>query len=113
MTVAVAIVGAGRMGQLHAANLRAIAGVRIVAVADVQLSAAEALAAADGAGAFADYREMLERAKPDLVYLCTSAFDHAGPMVFAAERGVNIFVEKPLAASIADARAAVEAVERH
>ena len=113
MTVAVAVVGAGRMGQMHAANLRALAGVRIVAVADVQQSAAEDLAAADEAAAFTDYREMLERAKPDLVYLCTSAFDHAEPMIFAAERGINIFVEKPLAASLADARAAVAAVERH
>jgi predicted dehydrogenase len=60
----------------------------------------------------ADYREMLERLKPDVVYFCTPAPDHLEQISFAAERGVNVFVEKPLASSVAEALAAAEVVER-
>ncbi|MGN6671810.1 MAG: Gfo/Idh/MocA family protein [Thermomicrobiales bacterium] len=113
MTLAVAIVGAGRMGKAHAGNLAGIPEARIVGVADVVRDAAEALAAGSGAAAFDDYREMLARLKPDLVYFCTPASDHAEQIAYAAEQGVNIFVEKPLATTVNEAKAAVDAVERH
>ena len=97
MTISVAIAGAGRMGKTHAKNLSAIDGATIVAVADVVRDAADALAEPHHAAVFTDYREMLEQVKPDVVYFCTPAFDHAEQVTFAAERGINIFVEKPLA----------------
>lgn len=113
MTLSVAIVGAGRMGKTHAQHLAAIAQARIVAVADVVRAGADALAAPYNAAVYTDYREMLERERPDLVYFCTPAFDHAEQVAFAAARGVNIFVEKPLATTMAAAVAAAAAVERH
>lgn len=113
MTLSVAMIGAGRMARYHAANLQRIAGVRIVAVADVQADQAASLAAAVGADAYTgDGLEMLHRMRPDLVYICSSAHDHAEPMVVAAALGMNIFVEKPLATTVAEARRAAEAVER-
>ncbi len=113
MTLSVAIIGAGRMARYHAANLQRIGGVRIVAVADVQADQAASLAAEVGATAYiGDGLEMLHRVRPDLVYICSSAHDHAGAMVAAAERGINIFAEKPLAANMAEAWRAVGAVER-
>lgn len=113
MTLSVAIIGAGRLGRQHAANLQRIKGVRIVAVADIQADQARSLAAEVGGDAHTgDGMEMLERVRPDIVYICTSAHDHAEAMVAAAERGINIFVEKPLATTVAAARRAAEAVER-
>ena len=113
MTVSVAIVGAGRMGMSHAQGLSVVDEARIVAVADVRREAADALASGTGAATYTDYRELLERERPDVVYFCTPAVDHAEQVAFAAERGINVFVEKPLATTVADARAAVDAVERH
>jgi predicted dehydrogenase len=113
MTIAVAIVGAGRMGKAHASNLAGIPEARIVGVADFVRDAATALAAGSGAAAFTDYQEMLARLRPDLVYFCTPASDHADQIVHAAEQGVNIFVEKPLATTVNEAKAAVAAVEQH
>lgn len=113
MSISVAIVGAGRMGKRHVTNLTGIADASIVAVADVVRDAADMLAEPSGATVFTDYREMLEHVKPDLVYFCTPAFDHAEQVTFAAERGVNVFVEKPLATTVAGAKAAADAVERH
>jgi len=101
------------MGKNHARNLAAIGEARVVAVADVVRDAADALAEPFNAAVFTDYREMLERVRPDVVYFCTPAFDHAEQVMFAAERGVNIFVEKPLATTMADAKAAADAVDRH
>ncbi len=113
MAVSIAIVGAGRLGKNHTKNLSAIADARIVAIADIVREWADALAEPFNAAVYTDYREMLERVKPDLVYFCTPAFDHAEQVTFAAERGVNVFVEKPLTTSMAGAVAAAEAVERH
>lgn len=113
MTLSVAMIGAGRMARYHAANLQQIGGVRIVAVADIQADQAQSLAAGVGAAAHTgNGLEMLERMRPDLVYICSSAHDHATPMIAAAALGINIFVEKPLATTVVDAQAAVEAVER-
>src|SRR4051812_21477381 len=97
MTLSVAIIGAGRLGRQHAANLQRIGDVRIVAVADIQGDQARSLAAeVRGEAHTGDGMEMLERVRPDIVYICTSAHDHAEAMVAAAARGINIFVEKPL-----------------
>jgi predicted dehydrogenase len=112
MTVSVAIVGAGRMGRAHVAGLCAIEDVTIVGVADVQRDAAEVMAAQSGAEAFTDYQKMLATLRPDAVYLCTPSSDHREQVLFAAENLVNVFVEKPIAANVADALAIADAVER-
>ena len=113
MTLSVAIVGAGRTGAWHARDLSRLDDVRIVGIADVHREAAAALAGDTGAAISTDYRELLERTRPDVVYFCTPAWDHLAQLTFAAERGINVFVEKPLAATVADAYAAADVVERH
>jgi len=52
---------------------------------------------------FADYRECLEKTKPDLVILCPATADHAVWTERVAPFGAHILVEKPFAASLADA----------
>lgn len=114
MTLSVVIIGAGRMGRHHQRVLSAMDGVRVIGVADVRREAAQALAAEAGAEAAGDdYRELLARLRPDVAYLCTPAFDHAEQIGFAAERKINIVVEKPLATTMAEGQAIVDAVERH
>ncbi|HYH11188.1 MAG TPA: Gfo/Idh/MocA family oxidoreductase, partial [Thermomicrobiales bacterium] len=112
MSISVAIVGAGRMGKTHASALAGIGDVRIAGVADVRLDAAASLAETVGAKPFNDYREMLTQLQPDAVYLCTPASDHLEQVTFAAEAGINIFVEKPISANVGDALAIADAVER-
>jgi len=112
MTVDVTIVGAGRMGRNHVKGLQAVADARIVGIADVRHDAARDLADQVGAEAFTDYQQMLMTLKPDAVYFCTPASDHREQVTFAAEAGVNVFVEKPLAANVQDAFAIADAVEK-
>lgn len=113
MSISVAIVGAGRMGQKHLERVSGMEDVRLVGVADVRREAADAMAAGSDAAVSTDYRELLERTRPDAVYFCTPPADHAEQVIFAAERGINIFVEKPLATTVEGAMAAAAAVERH
>ena len=111
VTVSIAIVGAGRMGQAHAAALREFEDVQIIGIADVRPEAAEALATRTGAREFRDYREMLTALRPDAVYVCTPASEHREQVTFAAAEGINVFVEKPLASTVQDAFAIADAVE--
>ncbi len=58
---------------------------------------------------FTDYRACLEKTKPDLAVLCPATGEHALWTQRVAEFGVNIMVEKPFAASLADADAMIAA----
>lgn len=62
---------------------------------------------------YADYREMLDREKPQFVAVAPRWIDEHRAMVLAcAERGIHVFCEKPLAPTLADCDAIVDACER-
>lgn len=60
---------------------------------------------------FTDYRQCLERTKPDIVILCPATARHAEYVEKVAPFGVHVLVEKPMAASLADADAMIRAME--
>lgn len=63
---------------------------------------------------YADFRELIDREKPDILSICTRPEQHAEAMVYGAERGVKgMFAEKPLCCSLAEADAIKEALERN
>jgi predicted dehydrogenase len=87
----------------------------IVAVADADkdglASAVKRLSAPAG---FSDYREMIETAKPDIVAIAPRWVDqHRDMIVAVAERGIHIFVEKPLCRTLEEADEIVAACEKH
>src|SRR5438477_441766 len=102
-----AIIGAGWIAEEHAAILRRLEGVEVSAVCDVDLDRARSLAG-DGA-VYADWRELLERDSPDCVLVCTPPLLHREPATEALSRGIHVYLEKPIARGLDDARAIVEA----
>lgn len=89
-------------------------GAEIVGIADEQLERMEESALKFGLGGekiFTDYRECLERTRPDLVILCPAAARHAEWTEKVAPYGVHILMEKPFAASLAEADRMVAAME--
>ena len=60
---------------------------------------------------YTDYRECLERTQPDLVILCPAASRHGEWVAKVAPYGVHIIMEKPFAATLAEADAMVEAMK--
>lgn len=62
---------------------------------------------------FTDLDAMFEQTDPEAACLFGSIFDHRDHGVFAAEHGVHVMVEKPLAVNIEHARAMADAAERN
>lgn len=102
-----AVVAAGSQGWVHALGYQAASGAELVAVADLDVSAARRLAGdLDIPAAYADYREMLRAERPELVSVCTPPASHLDVVTAAVEAGAKaIHCEKPIALSYGDALA--------
>jgi predicted dehydrogenase len=98
-----AIIGAGQIGQRHA--LHASNYGQLVAVCDLDLEKAKALANTYGAMAMADISSLLFHAPSiDLVAICTPNGLHAAHAMACMQAGLNVLVEKPMAISVADCK---------
>ena len=61
---------------------------------------------------YTDYRELLEKEKPELVAIATESGKHAAIALDCIAAGCNVIIEKPIALSIADADAIISAAKR-
>ena len=109
----IAVIGTGRMGSVHVANLvRHIPEANLVAICDIRLDVAQAIADELGISRVVqDYHELLADKDIEAVLIATSTNTHAFIIKDAAMAGKHIFCEKPLALdleSIDDALAVVE-----
>jgi predicted dehydrogenase len=103
----VAMVGAGWIAADHAAALAKRDDVELVAVCDLDRSRAERLAPR----AYERWEDMLDEQHPDAVWVCTPPLAHREPAVAALERGIHVYLEKPVARTLEDAAAIVAAAE--
>lgn len=93
----VGIAGAGLMGRWHA-RAAENAGGEIVAVADYDAKRAARLSAEfQRAQSFGGAAEMLEKKSLDVLHICTPTETHVSVAELAAEAGISLFIEKPLA----------------
>jgi len=76
--------------------------VQVVGIADPVLASAEAAVAEVGGSAYADHREMLEKTKPDAVWVSSPCYLHAEHTISAAQAGAHVMCEKPMALSLED-----------
>ena len=112
--VNVGLIGAGRIGKLHAGNLTTrLPRAQLVAIADVDLESARALAEKSGVSdVMEDYRELLERSDIEAVVICSSTDTHAQITQEAAQAGKHIFCEKPIDLDLDRIDATLKEVER-
>lgn len=110
--VRTAIIGCGKVGQLHARALTSIEESQMVAVCDGQFDRARTFAELYGAQAFEDPAEMFAKAGVEAVCICTPHPLHREPTIQAALAGVHVLVEKPMAASLSDCDAMIAASEK-
>ena len=110
--IRVAVIGAGFMGERHARIYAGMPDVELVAVCDVRETAARELAARTGASAYSDFAALLRRDDLDAVSVCTPDGLHREPCELALRGGRHVLVEKPIATTVADAEAIVEAAGR-
>jgi myo-inositol 2-dehydrogenase/D-chiro-inositol 1-dehydrogenase len=105
--VRVGVIGAGWIAEEHVAILRRLDGVELVAVCDVDEARARELGG--DAAAYTDWRELLDGESPDAVFVCTPPMLHREMTVEALGRGIHVYLEKPVARGLEDARAIVVA----
>jgi myo-inositol 2-dehydrogenase/D-chiro-inositol 1-dehydrogenase len=112
--VNVGIIGAGRIGRVHAENLAyRIPEVKVVAIADIFVEAAEQCAADYGIpSAYGDHRAIMENDEIEAVVICSSTDTHSQFIKEAAAAGKHIFCEKPIDFDLDRIDRALEAVEQ-
>jgi len=108
--IRVLVAGLGNMGRSHALAYHHDPAFEVVGL--VNRSAVALPEALRGYAVTADFHEALARLKPDLVCIATYSDSHADYAVAALEAGCHVFVEKPLATTVADAERVVEAAKR-
>jgi predicted dehydrogenase len=112
--VRVGIIGAGWAGQAHARFYQRVPFVDVVAWADaVPGKAAAAAKTYDVPGVYEEYAEMLAREELDAVSVATFNMGHRQPTVDALTAGKHVLLEKPMAATLADAQAIMRCWEEH
>ena len=113
MTVKVGFIGAGNISRAHRRHLKHIDDATVVAICDVDEAKAADAAADWDARVFTDYRSMLNEVALDAVYICIPPFAHETQEILAAEKGIALFVEKPIALCMDTAREADAAIREH
>ncbi len=98
-------------GEAYIANLRRIEGVELVGVSDDDPMRGQTIAAQNNARYFHTYEDLLAE-KPDGVIICTENNRHREMVEMAASRGINVLCEKPLATTLEDAKAIVDACDK-
>ena len=106
----IGFVGAGAIAQRHLEVL-ASRDVEVVAVCDTDQPRASAAAAGPGARTYTDRGQMFDAESLDAVFVCTPPAGHVEPASEALERGVAVYLEKPLARAVSDGEAIVAAWE--
>ncbi len=111
MTVKFGLLGAGRIGKVHAKAITGDPGARLVAVADAMPEAAQAIA--DQYGCAVSTIDAIEADKTiDAVVICTPTTTHADLIERFARAGKAIFCEKPVDLSLARVQACLKVVDQ-
>jgi len=102
----VAVIGAGKLGGLHAEKYAKLGGVKLGFVVDVNRPRAESMSARYGAVPHHDHRQIADRI--DLATVATPSSTHFSVAADLLAAGVDVLLEKPMAATAEQARALAE-----
>ena len=104
----VAVIGVGSMGRNHARVYSELPEADLVAVSDVDVVRAESTADKFRVRAYTDYRELLDKEKPDAVSIVVPTAMHEEVGLAVLDAGVNILIEKPIAATVEEGARLIE-----
>lgn len=107
-----AVIGVGNMGRHHARNYFELKKTKLVAIADVDKKQGEALAKQFDCKYYQDYREMLDKEELDLATIAVPTKLHKEVALAVIEKGINTLIEKPIAATCAQAQEIIEAAKK-
>jgi UDP-N-acetyl-2-amino-2-deoxyglucuronate dehydrogenase len=109
----VGIIGCGAIFIMHAYPLHRLEQTEIKAVCDIKPEAVKAASQLFGCDGCEDYHDLLKRDDIDVVHILTPHYLHAPMAIDAANAGKHVLLEKPMAISMEQARAIIEAGQRN
>ena len=108
----VVLVGTGMVSPIHLRGWQRLPGITVVGLQSRTRSKAEERAREFGiANVYDDYEEMLDAEKPDIADICSPQEVHLAQVRAAAERGIHVKCQKPMAGSLEEAREIARVVE--
>ena len=108
MVLRAAVIGVGTMGRNHARVYAQLEHATLVAAADADPKALEAIARTYKVPTYTDYEQMLDEAKPDLVSVAVPTRFHREVATTVLARGVHVFLEKPIASTVKEGQKVVD-----
>ena len=111
--LSIGMIGCGGIARMHAKRLSTLEEAKMTAYADIDVEKAKDFSETYGGKAYSDWHEMLDKEKLDIVYICLPPFAHTDEVMVAAEKGIHIFIEKPIALTMSLAREMIAAVEKN
>jgi predicted dehydrogenase len=105
----VALLGCGRIAHVHAGYLRQVPEVDFVGACDLQSASREAFTSRWQVPTYADIDELLAAGQPDVVHILTPPATHPRLAIELLNAGLHVLVEKPMALTLSEADAMVEA----
>jgi predicted dehydrogenase len=110
--IRLAVVGLGKMGLSHLSMTRVHPNVNLVAVCDTSKMFLSILEKNTGVTGYSDFKQMMEEAKPDAVFVATPSRHHEGLVRIALENGAHVFCEKPFCLNYQVSNELAEIAER-
>lgn len=109
--ITLGLIGAGRIGRIHAENIQSFPDLEIKSVSDLFITNTRNWAKKIGISTVTDdHRQILTDPNIDAVLICSPTDTHPQILIEAAEAGKHIFCEKPLSFSLADSKKAIQKV---
>jgi len=110
--VRIAFVGTGGIAESHIKRLVEIPETRVVALCDINADRAKAAAKSLDAAVFTDANKLLAETKLDALYICVPPHAHGDIEIRAAQKGLHLFVEKPVNLYLDKALKAWQAIKK-
>ena len=111
-TLRTGVIGCGGLGPSEAKISHEMDGIELVGVVDVNIESAQAVADEHGVKAFTSHKDLLNE-NLDAVLVVTPTWTHREICVDAANAGVAVFCEKPMALKLADSDAMIDATAKN
>jgi UDP-N-acetylglucosamine 3-dehydrogenase len=109
----IGVIGLGWFGEIHCETIVGVASLELTALCTRTPDRLAALAGKFGvAKTFTNYHDLLADPEIDAVSICTMWDQHTEPAIAALESGKHVFLEKPIASTVADARSILAASKR-
>ncbi|MEM1558480.1 MAG: Gfo/Idh/MocA family oxidoreductase [Thermoproteota archaeon] len=116
MDLKVGFIGCGGIAEVHIQVLSKIKEVQLASFCDMIEERARLFNskyAGNKGKVYSNFEEMFEKEELDIVYICLPPFAHSDEVEIAAEKGIHIFIEKPIALNMEKANSMVAAVKKH